>query len=230
MSGGGPKSGARKIRVSKITFDFSEVLTLTKNPEINEHRRQRRKNDPEHRERLNEYGRKYRAENADKLREYTRERTRQYRADNPHLTFLSTSRYQAKKAGAYSDLTPEDALDIYNTPNICAYCGKDCGDNPAKRAIHIDHIIPMVQGGHNSRWNLTKACISCNSSKGSASLLDFYSRCDEFNEDRYAEAVAKMSALSGKSVEVIEELLAQSHAFERAYQEQRDKLVALLGA
>lgn len=161
---------------------------------------------------------------------YTTKRTRKYRDENPHMTFYTTSRYQATKAGAYSDLTSEDALDIYQTPNICAYCGKDHGDNPPKRSIHIDHIIPMVQGGPNSRWNLTKVCIGCNSSKGSASLLDFYGRSDDFTEARYEHVVAKMAALSGKSIEMITEFLVQSHAFELAYQEQREKMVALLCA
>lgn len=158
------------------------------------------------------------------------ERLRTYRAKNPHLAFVTTSRYQAKKAGAYSDLTAEDALDIYQTPNICAYCGIDYGDSPPKRAIHIDHIIPMVQGGHNSRWNLTKVCIGCNGSKGSASLLDFYGRATEFTAERYHAVIAQMVALSGMSAEIITELLAESHAFEVAYQAQRERLAARIAS
>jgi 5-methylcytosine-specific restriction endonuclease McrA len=174
--------------------------------------------------------RKWRTDWIARNEDYGTKRTRKYREEYPHMTFYTTSRYQANKAGVFSDLTPEDAFDIYKMLNICAYCGKDYGENPPKRSVHIDHIIPMVQGGPNSRWNLTKVCSGCNSSKGSASLLDFYGRSGEFTEDRYGRVVAKMVELSGKSAELIAEFLTQSHVFELAYQEQRSKLSALVCA
>lgn len=174
--------------------------------------------------------RKWRADWLGRNGGYGTKRSRKYREENPHMAFYTTSRYQASKAGAYSDLTAEDALDIYQSPNICAYCGKDHGNTPPKRSVHIDHIIPMIQGGPNSRWNLTKVCNGCNSSKGSASLLDFYGRSETFTKDRYDRVVEQMAELSGKTLETITQLLTQSHAFELAHQEQRKKLVALLCA
>lgn len=144
------------------------------------------------------------------------------------MTFLMTSQYQAKKAGVRSDLTPEDALDIYVSPNVCAYCGVDHGEEPPKRAIHVDHIIPMIQGGPNSRWNLTKVCNSCNASKGSASLVDFFERTPAFTQERFDAVVAEMAQRSGKSAADITQLLEQSHAFEIAFQAERDRLLALL--
>lgn len=204
---------------------------MTKNPGLNAARRERRLLDETHRERLNAYGREYAAKN--RTPEATarhRKRTRQYRVDNPHITFYTTSRYLAKKAGVPSDLTIEDALDIHNTPNICAYCGKDCGEIPEKRAIHIDHIIPMIQGGHNTRWNLTKVCHSCNTSKGSASLIDFRGRTSEFTQERYIAVLADMVTRSGHSAEHITSIMVQSHAFEIAYQTERERMSSLLSA
>ena len=146
------------------------------------------------------------------------------------MAFYTTSRYQSKKDGAYSDLTPEDALDIYNTPNVCAYCGKDHGDNPAKRAIHIDHIIPMKQGGPNSRWNLTKVCIACNSSKETESLISFRKRTPAFTQERFDAVVEEMAQRSGKSTAEVTQLLEQSHAFEIAFKAERERMVGLLAA
>jgi 5-methylcytosine-specific restriction endonuclease McrA len=202
---------------------------MAKNPELNAARRKRRLSDEGLRDRQNEYSRNYRAKTiTDGKRAEHSARTRQYRVDNQHITFYTTSRYLAGKAGVTSDLTVGDALDIYNTPNVCAYCGKDCGEVPEKRAIHIDHIIPMIQGGHNTRWNITKACHSCNTSKGSASLIDFRGRTSEFTQERYNAVLAGMVARSGHSAEHITFILGQSHAFEIAYQAERERMLSLL--
>lgn len=168
--------------------------------------------------------RKYRAKDP----EAQNERTRQYRRDNPHMSFYSTSRYYAGLAGVPSDLTVEDALDIHNTPNVCAYCGSDHGPTPGKRMVHVDHIIPMIQGGYNTCWNLTKVCNGCNTSKGSASLLDFRSRTPEFTQERFDAVITGMVERSGLTHETVLRLLDQSNAFERAMQRERDRLTALL--
>lgn len=203
---------------------------MDKNPELNARRRERRRNDPEHRERINEYSREYRARQAEDsdYRAKRREYTRKYREENPHMAFYTTSRYQAKKDGAYSDLTPGDALDIHLTPNVCAYCGKDHGDNPPKRAVHIDHIIPMKQGGPNSRWNLTKVCNGCNASKETESLISFRKRTPAFTQERFDAVVAEMAQRSGKSIARITQLIEQSHAFELAFQAERDLMLAMM--
>ena len=177
-----------------------------------------------------EKGRAIQKRYRDKDPESWLERTQRHRKKNPHLTFYTTSRYQAKLEGAYSDLTQEDARDIYETANVCAYCGTDHGLIPRKRAVHIDHIIPMVQGGHNTRWNLTKVCNGCNTSKGSASLIDFRERTEAFTQERYDAVIEQMARLSGKSTDEITHLLEQSHEFEIAYQRERERMVTLLSA
>lgn len=48
---------------------------------------------------------------------------------------------------------------------ICSYCGDE--------AESIDHIVPVAEGGGNDPLNLVPACQSCNSSKGTKSLLEF---------------------------------------------------------
>lgn len=166
----------------------------------------------------------------EQLRERKRGYDRRYRDERPHMVFYSTSRYNAKKDGAFSDLTQEDARDIYESPNVCAYCGKDHGEDPPPRAIHIDHIIPMKQGGYNSRWNLTKVCGACNTSKKTMSLIAFRNRTPAFTQERYDAVVAGMAQLSGKTPDEIARLLEQSHAFEIAFQAERERMEAMLAA
>ena len=50
----------------------------------------------------------------------------------------------------------------------CAYCAQ-----PSK---HIDHIVPRSRRGGDGSLNLTPACQSCSSSKGTRSLLAFLGR------------------------------------------------------
>ncbi|MCY9532965.1 HNH endonuclease [Paenibacillus alvei] len=175
-----------------------------------------------------EYQRKYRERVRKEKPNHHRDRVRRYRKENPHLSFYTTSRYLAKKEGVYSDLTQDDALDIHNLPDVCSYCGKERKPSDGKRTFHNDHIIPMVQGGFNTRWNITKVCISCNSSKGSDSLIGFRERNEKFTADRYESVVAKMVELSGLTRENIDLLLEQSYEFELLHRKQREKLTSIL--
>lgn len=42
----------------------------------------------------------------------------------------------------------------------CFYCGS------RELPIHVDHIVPLIQGGTNNPENLVAACAACNTSKG----------------------------------------------------------------
>lgn len=49
-----------------------------------------------------------------------------------------------------------------------------CGEKVEPKALRtIDHIVPRSRGGHNSWSNFAAMCNSCNSRKGSLTLLDF---------------------------------------------------------
>lgn len=48
----------------------------------------------------------------------------------------------------------------------CAYCGSN-------EKLEIEHIIPISRGGNHSIGNTTKACRSCNSSKGDRLLMEW---------------------------------------------------------
>lgn len=49
----------------------------------------------------------------------------------------------------------------------CQYCGQKAPDV----ILHIDHIIPVAEGGDNHITNLLTACFSCNSGKSDRKIL-----------------------------------------------------------
>ncbi|MBT9166580.1 MAG: CRISPR-associated endonuclease Cas9 [Chloroflexi bacterium] len=49
----------------------------------------------------------------------------------------------------------------------CVYCGQD------SISLEIEHIVPRIKGGSNRVSNLTLACSSCNSAKGSLTAMEF---------------------------------------------------------
>ena len=106
-----------------------------------------------------------------------------YEADGLHLAQL-THWWTQPKQGARASIYPAPAgwqdkvgyePTIYGRPNAtewedlrrivfkrdrgrCAYCGA-----PAE---HLDHVVPICQGGTNNLDNLVAACANCNLSKG----------------------------------------------------------------
>jgi hypothetical protein len=48
----------------------------------------------------------------------------------------------------------------------CVYCGRQ----PPAVILHIDHIIPVAEGGTNESGNLCTACSDCNLGKGARPL------------------------------------------------------------
>ena len=50
----------------------------------------------------------------------------------------------------------------------CQYCGAE----PAKKDLHIDHILPVAKGGGDEIENLTTACADCNLGKGARAITD----------------------------------------------------------
>jgi hypothetical protein len=48
----------------------------------------------------------------------------------------------------------------------CQYCGA----TPPRAVLHIDHIIPVAEGGGNEDTNLVTACDACNLGKAANSL------------------------------------------------------------
>lgn len=48
----------------------------------------------------------------------------------------------------------------------CTYCGSTPSDGP----LHVDHVVPVAEGGSNDPSNLVTACASCNLGKSAVPL------------------------------------------------------------
>lgn len=60
-------------------------------------------------------------------------------------------------------------FEIFKRDNFtCQYCGKSAPNV----ILHIDHIIPVAEGGKNHITNLITSCAECNLGKGAVSLSD----------------------------------------------------------
>ena len=49
----------------------------------------------------------------------------------------------------------------------CRYCGASASETP----LHVDHIVPVVEGGTNELGNLITACRDCNLGKSDSTLI-----------------------------------------------------------
>lgn len=72
---------------------------------------------------------------------------------------------------------------------VCQYCGA----HPPAVVLHVDHILPVAEGGTNDITNLITACQPCNAGKG-ARLL---SSIPEALETRQADIEEREAQIRG---------------------------------
>ena len=52
------------------------------------------------------------------------------------------------------------------------FCCQYCGQHPPTVILHVDHIIPVSNGGENNIDNLITSCSNCNFGKSNVTLSD----------------------------------------------------------
>ena len=82
-------------------------------------------------------------------------------------------RRRARMANVYlDDHTAQQMVDHWHEkgiePSSCIYCG-DYADT-------VDHVIAIALGGPHVLDNLVPACRSCNSSKGSSTIIEWFGK------------------------------------------------------
>lgn len=114
-----------------------------------------------HREAARERARSYYAEHMEERKEYNRRWAR----ENLEAMQEKGRRRRARKAGADVGDVPADVRDILyeRQEGRCVYCGLPLSEGDG---IHLDHVVPLAQGGAHSMENLVLACAPCNLSKG----------------------------------------------------------------
>lgn len=97
---------------------------------------------------------------------------REWGAKNKDRRAYSSSRRRMliKEQGPISQATIDFIAMLRRDP--CSYCGVH-PDDTAEGRMTIDHIVPISHGGENDISNLTAACGTCNSRKGTKDLLSF---------------------------------------------------------
>jgi hypothetical protein len=68
---------------------------------------------------------------------------------------------------ARKSLSKKTRFEVFKRDGFrCQYCGA----TPPSVILHVDHIIPVAEGGQNDEGNLITSCDACNLGKGARSL------------------------------------------------------------
>jgi 5-methylcytosine-specific restriction endonuclease McrA len=117
-----------------------------------------------HPERLRLHSRSQRLREPDKMKAAVRD----WRERNPDRDRAIQARRRAVVVGApVNDFTAAEWTDVKLEFNQhCAYCHQS-------HPLTQDHLQPLSRGGAHTKSNIVPACQSCNSRKGSKTLLEF---------------------------------------------------------
>lgn len=91
----------------------------------------------------------------------------------------SQRRRAAKARAPFNDFEDRFIPDIeryFN--NCCAYCGIELKD------YHLEHVTPLSRGGSHSKSNIVISCPSCNLSKGTNTLEEWYRTQTSYTAER----------------------------------------------
>lgn len=143
-----------------------------------------------------EYNKKYYKRNSEKIKS----NTDKFRKENPKYMekwveenpnkareawTVSSNNRRAREAELANTLTVEelDRIKKYFN-NSCAYCG--ISENELKESMQIDHIVPIAREIKGTeRTNIVPACASCNQSKGSKKLSEWYPKKSFYTKRRH---------------------------------------------
>ncbi len=127
---------------------------------LREHRHKREEANPEVRQRMIQWRRKYYAEHKESINA----KSKAWRAKNRDKRLAAHAKRRALKKAAAITLKGIQAFMtkvLSNPTAICYYCEKRL----STRDIHFDHIVPLGKGGPHSADNLCVSCEYCNCSK-----------------------------------------------------------------
>lgn len=109
---------------------------------------------------------KYRNNN----RDVTRAASRKHRINNPMLGRIYASRRRVLIKNAGGNYTKRDIFDLFDAQKgKCVFCKTKL----TWKITHIDHVVPLVLGGDNSKRNIQLLCADCNMAKGAKHPIDF---------------------------------------------------------
>lgn len=160
-------------------------------PEVVKERKKRYRSNPENIEKIRAYNRmrramcpehlcamskRWREKSKDRIKEYNKQYVQSHKDYFVQAVHKRNARIQQLPA-TLTQQEWEEAKAEFNYK--CAYCGQ-----PTDRLTQ-DHVIPVSKGGGYTKINIIPACKSCNSSKHTTPLLEWYKRQTFYSEDRY---------------------------------------------
>jgi 5-methylcytosine-specific restriction endonuclease McrA len=117
-------------------------------------------------------------------------------------------RLRSQKLGIPMEVTTKEIrllLDVFD--GRCSYCSK----RPEKsKNLHLDHLVPISEGGRNTLANLIPACIRCNSSKGTKPVVTHF-LTKKVPDENMALVIDYISLLTGSRKEDVASEMADDH-------------------
>jgi 5-methylcytosine-specific restriction endonuclease McrA len=118
-----------------------------------------------HRKKISDSCKLWRENNKEKLFNNKRE----YRKNNKERIAIYNRNRKARKRLAVGTHNISDIRNLFKLQNRkCAVCKKSI-----IKGYHVDHIVSLVNGGTNDKYNLQLLCASCNLSKNDTDPIDF---------------------------------------------------------
>lgn len=94
-----------------------------------------------------------------------------YQKLNPEKHRASVQKRLTAMRGSWGNVSGDVIRQMYDDQQgLCAYC-----ESPLFGRYHIDHIVPLCNGGLHTWDNLAITCPECNQSKNSRSVEEFVS-------------------------------------------------------
>lgn len=113
-------------------------------------------------EKISEYGKRYNLENRDKLNEYQHKYRKTLYGRLTSIAYAHTTRVEESE----TDVTTAWLVELWNKTTVCELCNKEMRDDSSyPDGKHLDHIIPLRDGGSNgghTRSNVRFICGGCN--------------------------------------------------------------------
>lgn len=153
----GYKSACRKCRDEERRSEYEKNKELV----LLRGKRWREKN----KEQMNAIRRAWYENNKEKFKKIAKD----WELNNKDAKRSRTRNYRARKRNANGTHSKQDIQSLLSLQkNHCAVCKTSLA-----KKYHVDHIIPLVAGGENSKTNLQLLCPDCNFRKNDKDPLRF---------------------------------------------------------
>lgn len=118
-------------------------------------------------------------------------------------TLYAGLKHRAKQAGQPVEVTLKEIQALFAAfDGKCIYCEKT--EEETGESHHVDHVIPVSEGGRHHISNLVLSCASCNRQKGDRPFIELYLRKQkEINAENFNALIYYISLTSGQPVDEI---------------------------